>query len=102
VGFSVQMAKKLNETGSVAITIQNDTVREQTRQLLMGLGIRTLRCDGVNRCSGFVGRSEKTKSYKLLSRTALSFGGRLVLSSPISLLRSLWSTGSKGIRLRLS
>jgi len=79
------MAKNSMKPVASAITIQNDTVREQTRQLLMGLGIRTLRCDGVNRCSGFVGAvGEKPRATSFLSRTALRFWRQIGFVQPIS------------------
>jgi len=53
---------KLNETGHVALTIQNNRLRDQVRQLLLSLGIRTLSQEGVLRES-FDGK--KDFSYKL-------------------------------------
>lgn len=46
-GFFSADGGKLNDQGAVAITIQNDKVRDQTRQLLMSLGIRTQYCKEV-------------------------------------------------------
>jgi hypothetical protein len=40
---------KLNKSGSVCLTVQNDRLRDQVRQLMMSLGIRTLPCKGIKR-----------------------------------------------------
>lgn len=63
---------KLNATGSVALTCQNDVLRDQVRQLLLGLGIRTLPCRGYGRDSGFE-NGGKTFSYKLFIKDRRSF-----------------------------
>ena len=60
---------KLNNRGSVALTIQNDILRDQVRQLLMGLGIRTLSAKGYARES-FNG---KTFSHKLFIKDREAF-----------------------------
>jgi hypothetical protein len=40
---------QLNKYGDVCLTVQNDRLRDQVRQLMMGLGIRTLPCKGLKR-----------------------------------------------------
>lgn len=49
--------------GQIILTIQNEEVRESVRQLLIGMGIRTLPYKGINRRSGFT--NGKTFSHKL-------------------------------------
>jgi len=60
---------KLNKTGSVALTIQNDQLRDQVRQLLMGLGIRVLPCKGLLRESF----GKKKYSNKLFVKDRAAF-----------------------------
>jgi intein/homing endonuclease len=60
---------KLNDRGSVALTIQNDILRDQVRQLLIGLGIRTLPAKGYAR-DGFGG---KRFSHKLFIKDREAF-----------------------------
>jgi hypothetical protein len=52
---------KANDTGSVVLTVQDDRMRDLVRQLLLGMGIRCLPCEGYFRESF----GEKTFSYKL-------------------------------------
>lgn len=55
----------IDKTGGVCLTIQNDKLREQVRQLLIGVGIRTLHWNGVNRWS-LGDKTKKTFSHKLV------------------------------------
>jgi hypothetical protein len=43
------------KTGAVVLTIQDDRTREQVRQMLLGLGIRTLGCEGIVRGENTLG-----------------------------------------------
>jgi intein/homing endonuclease len=78
-GFFSADGGKVNNTGSVAITIQADRLRSQTRQLLLSLGIRTLPCEGLLR-AGF-GR-EKTFSYKLFIKDRRQFWEQIGFIQP--------------------
>lgn len=53
------------KNGQVVLTVQNDKLREQTKQMLLGLGVRTLGCQGLLRAPGFGRNPEKTFSHKL-------------------------------------
>ena len=64
-GFFSADGGKLNNTGSVCLTVQNEKLRNQTRELLISMGIRTLPCKGILRRSGFNGIQQKTFSHKL-------------------------------------
>lgn len=52
---------KLSTKNHIALTCQNDTLRDQVRHLLLSIGIRTNSCKGVNRFSF----GKKKLSYKL-------------------------------------
>lgn len=64
---------KLDEEGSVALTIQNPRLRDQVRLLMLGMGVRTLRCKGVFRRS--FGR--KYWSYKLFVKDRELFWNKI-------------------------
>jgi hypothetical protein len=63
---------KINKTGSVALTIQNDKLRDQVRQLLLTLGIRALPCKGTAKPKNcLLGQSDV--SYKLFVKDRAAF-----------------------------
>lgn len=72
-GFFSADGGKLNDTGTVNITIQNNELREQTRALLIGLGIRTTAGKGVLRESF----GEKAFSYKLTIKDRAAFWSQI-------------------------
>lgn len=59
--------------GAVVLTCQDDRTRDQVRQLLLGLGIRTLPCKGIVRESF----GEKTLSKKLFVKDRAEFWERI-------------------------
>lgn len=69
---------KLNTTGAVALTIQADSLREQVRHMLLGLGIRTSGCKGVLRESFGV----KKFSNKLFIKDRREFWNQIGFVQP--------------------
>ena len=65
---------KLGEDGDVALTVQPEALREDTRQLLLSLGIRTLPAKGLMR-RGF--GDKKSFSYKLFIKDRKEFWSQI-------------------------
>lgn len=72
-GFFSADGGKLNNTGTVGITIQANKLRTQTRDLLMGLGIRSLPCEGLarNQDTQIIGNNDF--SYKIFIKDRAEF-----------------------------
>jgi len=65
---------KVNETGGVALTIQNGRLRDQVRQMLLGLGVRTLPCKGIKRPKdNRISFGSSDYSYKLFIKDRFAF-----------------------------
>jgi intein/homing endonuclease len=65
---------KVNETGGVALTIQNGRLRDQVRQMLLGLGVRTLPCKGIKRPKdNKISFGSSDYSYKLFIKDRFAF-----------------------------
>ena len=74
---------KVNETGSVALTVQNDRLRDQVRQMLLGLGIRTLPCKGIKRPKdNRISFGSSDYSYKLFIKDRSVFWNNIGFIQP--------------------
>lgn len=86
------------KSGQVALTLQKDVVREQVKQMLLGLGIRTLPCKGIDRC-GVGGRSF---SHKIFVKDREQFWEQIGFLQPHKAARrkrELWTVGAVPARL---
>jgi intein/homing endonuclease len=72
---------KVNEKGSVALTIHNDRLRDQIRELLLSLGIRTLPCKGLYTWSSFT-KGAKRFSPKLFIKDREKFWNEIGFCQP--------------------